>query len=100
MKTLTQVSRRSLIAALLAAGAGPAGLPPAAAQQPPVVEAVIGNNFGHLPMFVGVEKGLFKKHGIDLKLKVVSTASRVCRSPAVPWPRTTTDSAVDTPTRC
>jgi ABC-type nitrate/sulfonate/bicarbonate transport system substrate-binding protein len=45
------------------------------AQQPPVVEAVIGNNFGHLPMFVGVEKGLFKKHGLDLKLKVVNTGT-------------------------
>ena len=44
--------------------------------QPPVaMEAVIGNNFGHLPMFVGVEKGLFKKHGIDLKLKVVNTGT-------------------------
>ncbi len=47
----------------------------APAQQMPVVEAVIGNNFGHLPMFVGVEKGLFKKHGIDLKLKVVNTGT-------------------------
>ncbi len=51
--------------------AGCATTPP-----PPVVmEAVIGNNFGHLPMFVGVEKGLFKKHGIDLKLKVVNTGT-------------------------
>jgi sulfonate transport system substrate-binding protein len=48
----------------------------ATAPQPPVaLEAVIGNNFGHLPMFVGVEKGLFKKHGIDLKLKVVNTGT-------------------------
>jgi ABC-type nitrate/sulfonate/bicarbonate transport system substrate-binding protein len=45
------------------------------AQEPPVIEAVIGNNFGHLPMFVGVEKGLFKKHGLDLKLKVVNTGT-------------------------
>jgi len=48
----------------------------ATAPQPPVaMEAVIGNNFGHLPMFVGVEKGLFKQHGIDLKLKVVNTGT-------------------------
>jgi NitT/TauT family transport system substrate-binding protein/sulfonate transport system substrate-binding protein len=47
----------------------------AAAEQPPVLEAVIGNNFGHLPMFVGVEKGLFGKHGVDLKLKVVNTGT-------------------------
>src|SRR5947207_13903048 len=48
---------------------------PAAAQQPPVVDVVIGNNFGHLPMFVGVEKGFFKKHGVDVRLKVVNTGS-------------------------
>ena len=47
----------------------------AAAQQLPVVDAVIGNNFGHLPMFVGVEKGFFKKHGVDVHLKVVNTGS-------------------------
>lgn len=48
----------------------------ATAPQPPVaMEAVIGNNFGHLPMFVGVEKGLFKQHGVDLKLKVVNTGT-------------------------
>jgi len=45
------------------------------AQSMPVIEAVIGNNFGHLPMFVGVDKGLFRKHGIDLKLKVVNTGT-------------------------
>ncbi len=44
--------------------------------EPPVaLEAVIGSNFGHLPMFVGVEKGLFRRHGIDLKLKVVNTGT-------------------------
>ena len=48
---------------------------PAAAQGMPTMEAVIGNNFGHLPMFVGVEKGLFKKHGIEVKLKVVNTGT-------------------------
>ena len=55
------------VAAALAVWAG------ASAQ--PVMEAVIGNNFGHLPMFVGVEKGLFKQHGVDLKLKVVNTGT-------------------------
>ena len=74
MKTPARLFQKSLFPALLlAAAAGFAWLSPAAAQ--PVVEAVIGNNFGHLPMFVGVEKGLFKKHGIDLKLKVVNTGT-------------------------
>jgi ABC-type nitrate/sulfonate/bicarbonate transport system substrate-binding protein len=48
---------------------------PAASQQMPAVDVVIGNNFGHLPMFVGAEKGFFKKHGIDVRLKVVNTGS-------------------------
>jgi NitT/TauT family transport system substrate-binding protein len=47
----------------------------AAAQPIPVVDVVIGNNFGHLPMFVGVEKELFKKHGVDVHLKVVNTGT-------------------------
>jgi len=51
-----------------------------AAQQMPVMEVVVGNNFGHLPMFVGVEKGLFKKHGVDVKLKVVNIGSQMVTS--------------------
>src|SRR5256885_7973237 len=47
----------------------------AAAHPRPVVDVVIGNNCGHLPMVVGVEKGFFKKHGVDVHLKVVNTGS-------------------------
>jgi ABC-type nitrate/sulfonate/bicarbonate transport system substrate-binding protein len=71
---------RSAIAAIvvnvgLAWGFTLAGVSPAAAQAPPVVDVVIGNNFGHLPMFVGVDKGFFKKHGLDVRLKVVNTGT-------------------------
>jgi len=52
----------------------------AAAQTLPVMEAVVGNNFGHLPMFVGVEKGLFRKHGVDVKLKVVNIGTQMVTS--------------------
>src|SRR5476651_298332 len=52
----------------------------AIAQTMPVMEAVVGNNFGHLPMFVGVEKGFFKKHGVDVKLKVVNIGSQMVTS--------------------
>ena len=52
----------------------------AAAQTMPVMEAVVGNNFGHLPMFVGVEKGLFRKHGVDVKLKVVNIGTQMVTS--------------------
>ena len=63
------------IAAALSGFCALAGL--AVAQQMPVIEIVVGNNFGHLPMFVGVEKGLFKKHGVDVKLKVVNIGSQM-----------------------
>jgi NitT/TauT family transport system substrate-binding protein len=44
------------------------------AAQQKVHEAVaaVGNNFNHIPSFVGVEKGIFLKYGIDLKLKVLA----------------------------
>ena len=68
------VRNRGTVAAVGLAAALAGGC--ATAPQPPVaMEAVIGNNFGHLPMFVGVDKGLFKKHGVDLKLKVVNTGT-------------------------
>ena len=39
------------------------------------LDLVIGNNFGHLPMFVSAEKGIFKNHGIDAHMKVVDTGT-------------------------
>lgn len=41
----------------------------------PRLDVVIGNNFGHLPMFVGAEKGFFKKHGVDARMKIVDTGT-------------------------
>jgi hypothetical protein len=46
--TLTACAGPTIAAVAFAAG-------PAAAQGMPTVDMVIGNNFGHLPMFVGVE---------------------------------------------
>src|SRR5215831_180067 len=43
--------------------------------QLPRLDVVIGNNFGHLPMFVGADKGIFKRHGIDAHMKVVDTGT-------------------------
>jgi len=41
----------------------------------PKLDVVIGNNFGHLPMFIGAEKGFFAKHGVDAKMLVVDTGT-------------------------
>src|SRR5258708_5585772 len=41
----------------------------------PKLDVVIGNNFGHLPMFIGAEKGYFQKHGVDAKMLVVDTGT-------------------------
>jgi ABC-type nitrate/sulfonate/bicarbonate transport system substrate-binding protein len=61
-----------IASALLAVTAGCADAPK---QEPVALDVVIGNNFGHLPMFVGVDKGFFKKHGVDVRLKVVNTGT-------------------------
>jgi len=47
----------------------------AGSQELPRLDVVIGNNFGHLPMFVGAEKGIFKRHGIDAHMKFVDTGT-------------------------
>jgi ABC-type nitrate/sulfonate/bicarbonate transport system substrate-binding protein len=44
------------------------------------VTAAVGNNMNHTPSFVGVEKGIFLKHGIDLKLKVLSTGQEMVKA--------------------
>jgi ABC-type nitrate/sulfonate/bicarbonate transport system substrate-binding protein len=72
--------RRKIVVVLitvLAWALGLAGGNSAAAQGITAVDVVIGNNFGHLPMFVGVDKGFFKKHGVEVRLKVVSTGSEM-----------------------
>jgi len=41
----------------------------------PRLDVVIGNNFGHLPMFIGAEKGYFVAHGVDARMLVVDTGT-------------------------
>src|SRR6202050_2970597 len=41
----------------------------------PKLDVVIGNNFGHLPMFVGAEKNFFRQHGVDAQMLVVDTGT-------------------------
>ena len=53
---------------------------PAVAQQPAPMAAAVGSNMNHVPSFVGVEKGIFLKHGIDLKLKVLNTGQEMSKA--------------------
>ncbi len=53
---------------------------PAAAQPPAVLNVAVGNNFNHVPSFVGVEKGIFLKYGVDVKLKVLSTGQEMSKA--------------------
>jgi ABC-type nitrate/sulfonate/bicarbonate transport system substrate-binding protein len=69
------MKRRSAIGALVIGGLLVVACAEAPKQAPVPLDVVIGNNFGHLPMFVGVEKGFFKQHGVDVRLKVVNTGT-------------------------
>src|SRR5256714_11593330 len=63
---------------LCAAGAlaGDGGCPGFPAAQPlRVLDVVVGNNFGPLPMFIGAEKGIFKARGVDVRRKVVNSGT-------------------------
>jgi sulfonate transport system substrate-binding protein len=52
----------------------------AVAQQPTVLNAAVGSNVNHVPSFVGVEKGIFLKHGIDMKLKLLNTGQEMSKA--------------------
>jgi sulfonate transport system substrate-binding protein len=66
---------RLIIAAVASSALLGCAVEPPSDKPLPVLDVVVGNNFGHLPMFVGVEKGLFRKHGVDVRLKVVNTGT-------------------------
>jgi ABC-type nitrate/sulfonate/bicarbonate transport system substrate-binding protein len=52
----------------------------AQAQAPAPLTAAVGGNMNHVPSFVGVEKGIFLKHGVDVKLKVLSTGQEMAKA--------------------
>jgi ABC-type nitrate/sulfonate/bicarbonate transport system substrate-binding protein len=62
-------------AVIVALGAGSA-----AAQAPATVSAAIGANMNHVPCFVGVEKGIYLKHGVDVKLKLLNTGQEMSKA--------------------
>ncbi len=45
--------------------------------QVPVLDFVVVDNLGHLPMIVGAQKGIFKEHGLDLRLKIVKSGTEI-----------------------
>jgi len=57
------------------------GVGPIASGQGPA-QVTIGtvNNMNHVPEFVAVEKGLYVKHGVDVKLKVLNSGAEVTRA--------------------
>ena len=77
-------TRGGMACAAIAAGALVlllGGMAPARAAAEPVrVSAAVGNNMMHTPTFVGVEKGIFLKHGIDLKLRVLMTGMEMSKA--------------------
>src|SRR5438046_8325563 len=64
----------------MAVGAVVVIAPGARAQTPTTVTAAIGSNMNHVPSFVGVEKGIFLKHGVDVKLKILSTGQEMSKA--------------------
>ncbi|HEY7677668.1 MAG TPA: ABC transporter substrate-binding protein [Candidatus Methylomirabilis sp.] len=69
--------QRALLAAALVAGAPPGmGL----AGEPPTLTMGATNNISSIVPFVGVEKGLFLKHGVDVKVKVFNTGQEMVKA--------------------
>jgi ABC-type nitrate/sulfonate/bicarbonate transport system substrate-binding protein len=72
---MNRIARFAILAVL------PAGLAwSASAQSPAVLNAAVGSNMNHVPSFVGVEKGIFLKHGVDVKLKVLNTGQEMSKA--------------------
>ncbi len=57
-----------------------AGSGGAAQEKVDEVIVAVANNMNHVPSFVGVEKGIFLKQGIDLKLKVLATGVEMTKA--------------------
>jgi NitT/TauT family transport system substrate-binding protein len=72
------MKKLSIVLVAIVAAAVLAGTP--AAQQPAVLTAAVGGNMNHVPSFVGVEKGIFLKHGVDVKLKVLATGQEMSKA--------------------
>jgi len=74
------MKRIMTLALALATLAAVAVSTPSVTAQQPVLTAAVGANMNHVPSFVGVEKGIFLKHGVDVKLKVLNTGQEMAKA--------------------
>jgi ABC-type nitrate/sulfonate/bicarbonate transport system substrate-binding protein len=58
-------------------GAITTGLAGCASTPPQTVDFAVVDNLGHLPMIVGAEKGFFRQHGVDVKLRVTKSGTDI-----------------------
>ncbi|HYM91360.1 MAG TPA: ABC transporter substrate-binding protein [bacterium] len=54
--------------------------PIASGQGPAQITLATVNNMNHVPQFVAVEKGLYVKHGVDVKLRVFNDGASATRA--------------------
>src|SRR5712692_10517354 len=54
--------------------------PGASGQGPAQVTIATVNNMNHVPQFVAVEKGIYVKHGVDVKLRVFNDGASATRA--------------------
>ena len=69
-----------VVAALVALAALAGWLGAAVAAEPERATAVFLSNMNQVPWFVGVEKGFFLKHGLDLKHKIAQTGQEASKA--------------------
>lgn len=82
MGTGDRLWRAVLVLLAAAACAGPAAAGQGAAEPGKVLAAAASPvlAIAHTPSFVGVEKGLFLKYGLDLKLKILGSGQEVAKA--------------------
>ncbi len=71
-----RIAVASGIVAALLFGTGPI----ASGQAPAQITLATVNNMNHVPQFVAVEKGLYVKHGVDVKLRVFNAGAEATRA--------------------
>lgn len=66
-------------AASPAAGASPAAKPAASSGPVPTISVGVANNIIYAPWYIGVDKGIFLKHGVDVKISILASGPAVVK---------------------